>query len=606
MHSCFLSAAIILLVCLSGVSYAWCCPRITIRGVLTRRRPYDQSAFVSSQVIHQTPKVVTEMALALSNEDHKQDGGGEDGIDADVSLLALPRAKYKKKAYLLLQDVSDRIAKNDPKAVKKAKEMVERLDYLGSRVGVLDATVPTLRRGYILWIHAIAKSRGRSGSSNNQLERRGSVGSQAEAVLRLMQEKGVKPNLISYTSVMDAYAHDAKFDSDAPLQAERLLFELLHAIDDLSSLYSPDIELTSVVADTVMNAWAQQGTWEGALRALELLKRLDLIGKNSSSRPSIHSYATVLHGLATCRGGREAAETAEELLYRLLDRQRHDPSLKPDVIVFNAAMHCWANSNDPRSGMKSMRLLTELKAHGCQPDLVSHNTLLSAWSHSGHAQAGPQVEKLVKEMITSHGEDPGVAPAPNTISYNNILHAWSKSALDGAASRAEKVLRYMILAGKEEIAPDAYSFTSVLDTLAKSKARDKVIRAESILNAYLILRKTRHNLQLSQLPFNAVLNAAAFSATENTEQERQHILQIAVHTFKRMNDENVVPDAVSYGNLMKCFVNLMSAGASRTKLALRLFERCCEQGFVGDLVWNEAKKAIPSHLLAEKKQTKKG
>lgn len=83
--------------------------------------------------------------------------------------------------------------------------------------------------------------------------------------------------------------------------------------------------------------------------------------------------------------------------------------------------------------------------------------------------AATQAERILQEMSTAHREAPEHAPPPNTVSYNSVLHIWSQSPLPGAAERAEAVFEFMIRSKKPDIAPDVYSFTSVLGALAKSK-----------------------------------------------------------------------------------------------------------------------------------------
>lgn len=107
----------------------------------------------------------------------------------------------------------------------------------------------------------------------------------------------------------------------------------------------------------------------------------------------------------------------------------------------------------------------------------------------------------------------------------------------------------------------------------------------------------RPNLRPSVVPYNTVLNACAFSNNGNADQQRK-ALQIAVSTFKSMRDHPwTAPDTVTYGNLMKCFANLMSEGDRRNEMAMQLFQKCCDEGLVGDLVWNEVRRAVTSNQL---------
>jgi len=140
----------------------------------------------------------------------------------------------------------------------------------------------------------------------------------------------------------------------------------------------------------------------------------------------------------------------------------------------------------------------------------------------------------------------------------------------------------------------------VLDALAKSNEPDKAVRARALLDKLLQMHKeTRNpNLRPSQVPFNTVLNAAAFSKSSTTEEQRREALQVAVQTFSRLRMYDVPPDEVSYGNILKCIHNLMPAGPTRTTMALNVFEKCRQEGFVGDLVWNEIRRVVPNDKLS--------
>ena len=103
--------------------------------------------------------------------------------------------------------------------------------------------------------------------------------------------------------------------------------------------------------------------------------------------------------------------------------------------------------------------------------------------------------------------------------------------------------------------------------------------------------------------YNTVLNACAFSA-QGSGDERRQALTVAVETFNQMRNGNYAsPDAVSYGNMLKCCSNLMPQGESRTGMASRLFSYCVEAGLVGGMVLDEIRRSMPAEaflkLLAE-------
>lgn len=188
-----------------------------------------------------------------------------DDSDRLIPKPKLSKVKWKKKRYLMMQDVKKQIQSNNPQAPKKAEEMVRRMMSLYEKSGGDVDVRPTLQ-AYNLWIHALAKSNWED------------AGVLAEQVMEQMRGNQTWPDVVTYTSVMDAHAR-----SQNPEQAEDVLFRLL---DEAIS-----IELSSVTCDTILNAWAQQGTYESAQRAQLILYRLEE-WQRDEIRPTKISYAT--------------------------------------------------------------------------------------------------------------------------------------------------------------------------------------------------------------------------------------------------------------------------------------------------------------------------
>ena len=541
----------------------------------------------------------TEDRLDEQEDTHYNSKIEDDDNDSDNHQLS--KVKWKKKRFLMLKDVNAAIHKGDPRAGRKAQDVVKRMWQLYEVTGGDPDFAPNVQV-YNLLIHALAKEKKRTANNNNN------HGARAQAVLHEMVQRGVTPNVVSYTSVMDAYASQAAAgDVQAPAAAEAVLMEWMARSERDSAL-----RVTAVTADVVLNAWAQQGTWEGAVRAQEILERLETLGTgitrddDSSLRPTVHSYATVIHGWAQAGGGTAAAERAERILQGMMRRDEADKVVAPDTVVVNAVIDAWSSSGDARAGTKALALLNQMKelhqskGYDCAPDLVTYNTVLSAWSHSGHVNAASKAEQILQSMMDAHKTNPQACPAPNTVSYNCVLHAWSRSASAAAHERAEKILQYMIQSDDDQsIAPDVYSFTSVLTALAKSKAPHKAARARAYLDRMIqMYTETKQtSLAPTQVPFNAVLNAAAFSALGTPEQEQRQALKTAVETFSLMKRRGISPDTISYGNMLKVVANLIPRGKIRTEMGLQLFQACCQDGLVGELVWNEARRALPGTVL---------
>ena len=294
--------------------------------------------------------------------------------DSDDRTMIISKVKWKKKRFLMLKDVNKAIQTGNPRAARKAEHMVRRMWQLYDLSQQDDDFKPNLQV-YNLWIHAVAKSKSKD------------CGPRAEAIIAEMQQHDVIPNVISFTNVMDAYANQARLDNKAPEHAERVLFDLI-----ARSEVDHSLTVTAVTADVAMNAWAQQGTWQGALRAQQILDRMESLSSSRGSlRPTVHSYATVIHGWAQAKGGTEAAQRAQRVLQGLLRNNDDDrAAVEPDTVVFNAVIDAWSSSGDARAGSKALGLLNKMKELSktkgcdCEPDVVTYNTVsLSVYTGRG-------------------------------------------------------------------------------------------------------------------------------------------------------------------------------------------------------------------------------
>mmetsp|Transcript_6082 Transcript_6082/g.15127 ORF Transcript_6082/g.15127 Transcript_6082/m.15127 type:complete len:773 (-) Transcript_6082:127-2445(-) len=625
-------------------------------------RPHPSSS--SSAVIQFAAEEATASAMA-EDDDNSKDQSSSPSSPSVLSELVeqslnLPsKVRWKKKRHLMMEDVKSTIRKQPHKAPRKVEEMIHRMlhmselyeeekqerDVVDDEDGTNNFFHPTTEC-YNLWIHAIAKS----GLDN--------AGQMAEEVMENhMKSHNVQPNGITYSTIIDAYANSnhqesvstastSTKSSSGAMLAEEFLYRLLSSSSSSSGSISASasVVLHSVSCDTILNAWAQQGTQESAERALSILHSMErfdaevakgLAKSTVDIHPTKYSYASVMSAFAKV-GSTEAAEEASELLkhmlMRLNDTNHKHSGVAPDTVVFNAAIHAWASSNDPRAGKRAADLLEQMKVlstkYDTMPDLKTYNTVISAWAHSGDKNGAPQTERLVQEMQniqnkrnkntsgTNDDDDDDDDDETNdslvvadTVTYNSLLLAWSRSPLPGAAERIEKILEYMIKSGNKDIAPDTVSFSTVMDCVAKSKEPNKARRTRALLDRLEQLYKEsgRRDLRSTTISYNTVLNACAFSALGTSEEERREAMTIAVRTFGSMDSSypsrfsskyaSVAPDTVTYGNMLKCIANLVPKGDVRNSMAIKVFNKCCDDGLVGPLVWNEIRRAVPMKLL---------
>ncbi len=509
------------------------------------------------------------------DDDDSQDDYTSEAAKRDpASTWKARRSQQKSRRYAMVQEAAKLVKQRDPSSMNMARQVTERLMEMGSHNERGGDDKP-LMQAYNIWLHAISKT-----APENE---RGKL---AEEVLTQMKNH-CRPTVVSYTICMMA-------NQDSPPDAERLLFELLERQQTVDSSL---VITSSITTDAVLQAWAQQGTWEAAERARLILERLEQ-WKASSSQNAIeansHTYSIVMNAYSKLG----AVEQVEAMLAKRIEDDERLGENKVDTVMYNVAIKAWAVSEDARAGSRATALLQELQQlRKMQPDIITYNSVLSAWSKSsGHINAAPQAERILQEMIINSKANPA-APRPNTVSYNTVLHAWSKSTKPIAVQRASAILEYMIRSREPE--PDIYSFTSVLNVLAKSKQPDKAFQASQLLGTLLDLSERRQDLEPSNIAFNTVLNACAFSASFD-EQTRMQALQIAFTTFSRLRSSSGAcrPDDITYGNLIKAIANLLHDNRTkRQQLALAVMRQCMEDGLVGDMVWQELPRCVTKKAL---------
>jgi hypothetical protein len=272
---------------------------------------------------------------------------------------------------------------------------------------------------------------------------------------------------------------------------------------------------------------------------------------------------------------------------------KYDCRIHPDTISFNTCIKAWCNSNMPDAPLRAEEILNMLETYPQYP------------KRGGGGESSRYFPILVLSMAGTH-QQCSAMPAvvivrPNKLSYNTVINSWAKSQSPESALRAEAILLRMMRSYKSDpsaaAAPDAVTFSSVLNALAKSKtARMKAEKCGHLLRAMIDLHENdggNSDTRPNRICYNTVLNACAFSA-HGGDDERSRALAVAVEIFNQMRrDDRVSPDTVSYGNMLKACANLMSPGERRSAIAARFFISCRDDGLVGGMCLDEIRRCVP-------------
>jgi pentatricopeptide repeat protein len=374
----------------------------------------------------------------------------------------------------------------------------------------------------------------------------------------------IKPDKISFTTVMDAWANSG--DKRAPVRCEQILRKMEHlhhfwGDDDLQ----PDVH----TFNTVIKAWAKSSVTSAASQAEKLLREMETRSSTAGEdhlKPNTITYDIVIDALAKKSiGDATAPQRAESILHSMLQRYLNgEVGIKPNTITFTSVIDAWANSSDKRGPAKAeqllrtMDMLHNLGIHGMLPNVQTYTSVMNAWARQQQQQSSSEgsalsrAEQLLDEMERRAYETGDPELKPNTFTYNTLINALAKSGEIGAASRAERILTSMHKKYTEE----------------GNKA-----------------------LKPTKWTYNNVINACALT---RHEQDKKEALTIAFRLYDLMiSMDELRPDAFSYTFLLKACDALITEEDRRLCVATSLFEECCKAGYVNNFVLTALRKAMP-------------
>jgi hypothetical protein len=212
---------------------------------------------------------------------------------------------------------------------------------------------------------------------------------------------------------------------------------------------------------TVMDAWGRQGTQDGAQKAQELLDRLSSkyqVTNDLAMQPNAISYNTVINAWAKAGAKEEGALQCEALL--------EDMGNLSDVISYNGVLHAWARSGAPNAGERAENILRDM--WHVQPNGRTYTTVMDAWSRShGCDDSAARAYSLLlesEELAANEGDE---SMKPNCISYATVINAYALSKTEPL--KAHKAFRLLQRMNQNpDIRPNHVAYNSVLNACATS------------------------------------------------------------------------------------------------------------------------------------------
>ena len=443
-----------------------------------------------------------------------------------------------------------------------------------------------------------------------------------------------KPNLISYATAIRAVGNS--LDRNAAQLAEGVLNRLYELHRSAPKRYG-NLKPTTAIYNAVINALSR-APGNRVMYARKAEKYLDKMFEwGKDVQPDVHTYAAVLRSWSMS-GAQNAAENAQRVLDKLATMYKEGKtSVRPNYVCYTTVMGAWGHSRRPNALANMEAILLHMEDHftatqdaDMRPNTVSYVTAIDACVRRNYWNAAQRAQETVDRMMRLYSLGLGHV-RPTRIVFNTLIHAWGKSTQGGAeaAQRAEEIFTWMegqYRTGDLLVRPDEVSLCAVLNAwanqaetvgaqraqqifdhmqsltleqrgfhisitapnivvkaIARSKDRMAVAKAEEMLikleNDYMF---GRSSLRPDVTTYSSVINCCAYYRYPEGKAEA---LKVALRTFRKLCDlEGDGPNNITFGTLFKAIAQLMPTGEERDELVRRLFDKCCEDGFVDSFV----------------------
>ena len=310
-------------------------------------------------------------------------------------------------------------------------------------------------------------------------------------------------------------------------------------LDDDDDTLKPNVRTYSMV----MNAWAnvakveRESGEDAALHCEEILEKMEKAGESDISvRPNLVAYVTSITCWARTNNVEYAASKAEHILNRMVDLYYNEhtselPSLDGNVnkashdAPFNSVITAYARSSDPYATERALAVLERLEASPIiSPTVTTYNAVIDACAKHGEPERALEVLNKMKQMSI----------VPDSTSYDTVLNAFAKCEKEGSAERAYEYLCQLLEEEESNFTPSDRSYSTIINGFAKASGKNyggihAVQRAKEIYDKLIEQRTSGGNSNFRDT--DSYANSSLLNCCANvfgTSSEKKEALVIAV------------------------------------------------------------------------------
>lgn len=300
------------------------------------------------------------------------------------------------------KQVQDCIDNRDVEGARKlAREADEFLDFMRERY---EQTKDQDHMPDVMTYTSVMDAYGRCGRYHSTLRAKAILDGLKD-LYKETEDPKLKPNFRTYTCLIGAWSKTRSPDS--PAEAEKLLQEMLDSND-------PDMLPNTRTFTSVIYAWGRSNYADKSQRVLKVLKRMKDLYKegNTEAKPSLIAYNAALDACARCQGHLEQQTEALKIAFAILKTIQADPYLEANVVTYSTLLR--ACSFLLPAGEERNKIGTAVFEKAKKAGMVDFRVLL-------------QLKKVVDGAVLQVLLEGLPQDSRGTFDFNNVPPGWNRN-----------------------------------------------------------------------------------------------------------------------------------------------------------------------------------
>ena len=415
-------------------------------------------------------------------------------------------------------------------------------------------------------------------------------------------------------------------------------------------LFPSDQSYTSAIL--ALSRSRDKGTASRAHQLLNRMLKLYDSGQWVKNRPNLIAFNSVISAYANSPepGSADKAESVLNHLEKIcFDEEKPQYNyLKPDVVTYNSVVSAWCKSREEAAVYKAENIVKRMEMRydsigdkflDVQPDAYTYVTLINGWIRSGlGVTSADNAEIILREMLErfyngderflphqktfcqiinawgqcADGEDFPVRRAmalidlmeklyndgirelkPDMITYSSVIDTVARSGLPNGSDLAfdliEKI-ENLYLAGDKAMKPNAKTYSGVFLSLINSRQQGNHLKAQDIID-----RMNKLGVEVNAFSYNYAINCAS-NAVDESDKVKMEAFKVALHAFASLRRSSYETDSFTYNFFLKA-CRLLPSSKMRSKVVRETFQECCNEGKLNNDVLSRLSACLdPSEL----------